>query len=205
MAEDTILTEIERYVLHPKVIDRAIKLALKELRSPAGPVDRERQHLRGELRAIEQELGRLTSALASGAAALTSVVDAVQEREPRRDALKAKLAELEQVRDLSAPDATRLEHQVREKLADWRSLLRGAPQEARQVLRVLLTEKLTFEPTEKDGHRLYRYRGTFTVGALFAGEVCPQLLASHTVPSWNTIYGWLRELALLSESVGSAA
>ena len=84
------------------------------------------------------------------------------------------------VRPHHALDAAQLEQQVREKLADWRSLLRGAPQEARQVLRVLLTEKLKFEPTEKDGRRLYRYRGTFTVGALFTGEVCPQMLASPT-------------------------
>ena len=84
------------------------------------------------------------------------------------------------MRAFSAHDAEQLECQVREKLADWRSLLRGAPQEARQILRVLLTEKLTFEPTKKDGQRLYRYRGTFTVGALFAGEMCPHMLASPT-------------------------
>ena len=190
LAEDTILTEIERYVLHPKVIDRAIMLALTELRSPTGQVDQERARLQGELQAVERELGRLTGALASGAGALASVLDALQERELRRDALKVKLAELEHVRDFGATDATHLERQVREKLADWRSLLRGAPQEARQVLRVLLTDRLTFEPTEKDGHRLYRYRGTFTVGALFAGEVCPQMLASPTglVTRWNRVF-----------------
>ena len=179
LAEDTILTEIESYVLHSKVVDRAIKLALKELRPDASRVGRERAQLRKELETVERELKRLTGALASGTA-LASVLDALREREPRRDTLRIELANLENVRDFSAADGDRLEHQVREKLVNWRALLRGAPQEARQVLRALLADRLTFDPTEKDGRRLYRYRGTFTVGALFAGDMCPQMLASPT-------------------------
>ena len=182
LAEDTILTEIERYVLHPKVVDRAIRLALTELESPAGLVDRERARLQGELQAVERELGRLTGALASGASALASVIEALQDREGRRHTLRTSLAGLEHIPSFSAKDAEQLESMVRDKLADWRALLRGAPQEARQILRALLTERLTFEPTEKDGHRLYRYRGIFTVGALFAGEMCPQMLASPRGP-----------------------
>ncbi len=181
LAEDTILSEIEGYVLHPNVIDRAITLALDELRPDAGRVDQERVRLRKELVTVEQELKRLTSALASGSG-LASVLEALREREPRRDALRVELADVENVREFSAADGARLEHQVREKLSDWRSLLRGAPQEARQVLRVLLTDRLTFEPTKQGGRRLYRYRGTFTVGALFAGDMCPQTLASPTGP-----------------------
>ena len=100
--------------------------------------------------------------------------------EVRGQSSTVELADVENVREFSPADGARLEHQVREKLVDWRALLRGAPQEARQVLRVLLTDRLTFEPTKQDGRRLYRYRGTFTVGALFAGDMCPQMLASPT-------------------------
>ena len=109
---------------------------------------------------------------------MASVLDGLREREPRREALKTRLAELANVRDFSAADGEWLERHVHEKLADWRSLLWDVPQEARHVLRVLLTDRLTFEPTEKDGHRLYRYRGTFTVGALLPARCVPQMLAS---------------------------
>ena len=101
LAEDTILTEIESYVLHSKVVDRAIKLALKELRPDASRVGRERAQLRKELETVEQELKRLTGALASGTA-LASVLEALREREPRRDTLRVELANLENVRDFSA-------------------------------------------------------------------------------------------------------
>ena len=37
-----------------------------------------------------------------------------------------------------------------------------------------------FEATEQNGARTYRYRGTYTIGGLFEGTVCPQTLASPT-------------------------
>ena len=109
-----------------------------------------------------------------------SVLEAIRSREPRREALQTQLTGLEEVRDFRPANTARFERQLRAKLADWRGLLRGAPQAARQVLRALLTERVTFTPTVQGGRRVYRYRGTFTVGALFAGEVCPQMLASPT-------------------------
>ena len=78
-------------------------------------------------------------------------------------------------------------------------------QEARQILRALLQDRIEFTPSERDGHRIYRYRGTFTIGPLLAGVIDPQALAYHTVPSWNQIHAWLRELAILKETVESAA
>jgi hypothetical protein len=37
--------------------------------------------------------------------------------------------------------------------------------QARQILRALLQDRIEFTPGEHAGHRVYRYRGTFSVGA----------------------------------------
>ena len=42
----------------------------------------------------------------------------------------------------------------------------------------------------------YEFEGTGTLAGLLAGVV-PHKLAFPSVPSWNTIHTWLRELALL--------
>jgi len=39
------------------------------------------------------------------------------------------------------------------------------------VFRQLVTGRIGFEPTEADGKRIYRYRGTFTNGGLFEGTI----------------------------------
>ena len=65
-ADDAILEEIEGYVLHPDVIERALALAIDELRPKTGRVEDERGRLRTEIRTVEQELERLTTALATG-------------------------------------------------------------------------------------------------------------------------------------------
>ena len=78
---------------------------------------------------------------------MAPVLDAVRSREDRRTTLQARLAELEDGRAFSPADAEQLERQVKERVGDWRALLRGAPQEARQVLRALIRERVTFTPT----------------------------------------------------------
>lgn len=102
-------------------------------------------------------------------------------------------------------DAARVERELRAKLSDWQGLLRGEVQEARQTLRALLPGRIEFTPAEQDGHRIYRYRGTFSVGPLLAGVIDPQALASLSTPSWNQIMAWLREMAELRESGAVAA
>jgi len=180
-ADDAILEEIEGYVLHPDVIERALALALDELRPKAGRVADERSRLRAAIRRLERELGRLTTAVATGGD-LPSVLSAIQEREHSHADLTERLRRLDQVRDFTAGDAHRVERQMRARLSDWRGLLRGEVQEARQILRALLQDRIEFTPTEQDGQRVYRYRCRFSVGPLLAGVIDPQALASPRGP-----------------------
>jgi hypothetical protein len=43
---------------------------------------------------------------------------------------------------------------------------------------VLAAECVTLTPTERDGERIYAYRGKFSFGGLFDGTIGPHLLAS---------------------------
>ena len=97
------------------------------------------------------------------------------------------LAALEHRPAVTARAGSELKRQVLGKLADWRITLRHQPQEARQVIRQLLADRIGFAPVEQDGARVYRYRGTFTIGGLFEGTICP-LLASLAIPSWNQLH-----------------
>ena len=180
-ADDAILGEIEGYVLHPDVVDRALALALEELRPKAGRVEDERGLLRAEIRRVEQELERLTTALAAGGE-LSSVVRAIQARERVQAGLTERRRSLERVRDFTVGDAAQVERRLRARLSDWRGLLRGDVREARQILRALLQDqdKIEFTPVEQGGQRLYRYRATFNAGALMAGVIDPQAWASPT-------------------------
>ena len=124
LADAAVLTDIERYVLHPRVVRRALTLACQELRPPAGRIERERSSLQRGLHAVDGELSRLTTALASGGD-LSSLVEAIRDREQRRETLAAQLAQLAQVRDLQGQNVADLERRLRAKLANWRELLRA--------------------------------------------------------------------------------
>ena len=77
-------------------------------------------------------------------------------------------------------DRRQVERDLVTKLDDWRGLLRSEVQEARPILRLLVPDRITFEPAEVDGVLGCRYRGVFQLGALFEGLIsgqergCPQ-------------------------------
>ncbi len=198
MTDTSILNEIERYVLHPKVVRRALTLALEELQSTDGRVEQDRSRLRRELRTVEDELARLTEALAFGGD-LRSLIEAIETRERRRDALVGQIGNLEQPRVFEAWNTSGLERTLRAKLADWRTLLRGEVHEARQLLRTLVESRITFTPDRSAG-RVYRYQGRFTLGPFLAGVIDPRAMASLSVPSWNQVLGWLKEMDTLRKA-----
>ena len=100
-------------------------------------------------------------------------------------ALAGRTAALEQEREglgqtaaFTTKSAGQIARQVRENAADWRPTPREEPPAARQVLREIVAARITLDPTERDGARVYAYRGQFTFGGLFAGTICAQSLAS---------------------------
>ena len=66
-------------------------------------------------------------------------------------------------------DRPTIEAEVQAAVANWRGLLNGSLQDARQMLREVLDAPLRFEP---DG-RTYRFSGRVATGRLIAGAVLP--------------------------------
>jgi hypothetical protein len=114
---------------------------------------------------------------------LPSLLSALQQAEDERRRLEAAIAAVRQPVRFTPRTAKDVEQQVLEKLADWRGTLRADTKDARLVLKQLVTDRINFEPTEADGQRTYRYRGTFTNGRLFEGIVGAEMLASPTGPA----------------------
>lgn len=186
-ADDAILTDIERYVLHPKVVSRAIALALDALRPSSQASEQERARLDRELRKVQTEIGNLTAGLAAGGD-LPSLVAALRAAEQRRRSTEAqRVANGHTAVTFTTQMAADLEQQVLAKIAQWRATMRQEAPEARQVLRQLIVDRVSLAPTSRDGERFYTYRGRFTFGGLFEGTMCPQLLASPpgTVHLWT--------------------
>jgi hypothetical protein len=84
-----VLKAIREQVLSPPLINAVIARALDKLYVEK-QVDADRRELAADLRRVNEELARLTNALATGAA-LTSVVEALRERETRKRTIETQL------------------------------------------------------------------------------------------------------------------
>ncbi len=147
-------------------------MALEELQPAAGRVGAERTRLMAARLKVEREIGHIVGFIKQGKrfASLDAELCALEDR---RAALTDQLAGLDRVIDVRF-DRRQLERDLYSKLDDWRGLLRSEVQEARPILRLLVPDRITFEPAEVDGVRGCRYSGVFRLGALFDGIITGQ-------------------------------
>ena len=132
----------------------------------------ERRRLMAERSKREREIGNIVAFVKQGKGSATLETE-LNTLEGRVAALDQQLASLGRVREVRF-DRRRLESDLLGRLEDWRALLRSEVQEARPILRLLLPDRITFEPTEIDGVRGCRYSGVFRLGALFDGLISGQ-------------------------------
>lgn len=186
-----ILATIEREVLHPDVVQRAMRQALGQLNASADTAVPRQTALQAEVAVIDQELTRLAAGVAQGGD-LKVLLEGIRAREQRRRALETELAGLESLRPVSARDLQDIQRDVEGRLADWRGLLLRQVAVSRQILRKLLVGRIVFRRRE-DG--AYEFSGQASLGRLLAGIVCtkagvaPYLKAlrrqvSRRLPGW---------------------
>ena len=101
------------------------------------------------------------------------MLDALRTEQARRIALEADIAHVREPVASSPRDQQRLEHQLRHRAADVRSLLLRQPPQGRDVLRALLVDRMTFTPVIMAGTRGYRFAGHGSYGGLLAGTTWP--------------------------------
>ncbi len=163
--DTAVMEAIERTLLHPTVVERAVAHAESLLQHDRTGDQRAAAEV--ELADIERAISRLTQAIATGGE-LQPLIDAMQAHERKRTEVAARLAALQAPAPKpAAPDVRKALHAY---LADWQGLLRGHVQQAQQILRRLVNGKLTVMP-QADGH--YAFSGVGTVRPLLAGVICP--------------------------------
>jgi hypothetical protein len=112
-----ILNTLEQSVLDPTIIVTAVEKAIQTLKEPTVDLDTRRDTLKKELTHIDNELARLTMAIAGGGP-LATLLAAVKDREGRRSHLLAELASIEAA-GLAEFDPAAIEQELRSYLADW--------------------------------------------------------------------------------------
>jgi site-specific DNA recombinase len=168
LTNEAVLKTVEQDILHPEVVRRAMSLVISEMNAPADTVVPHRTAVQAELTVLEQELSRLTAAVAQGGD-LKPLLGGIQAREQRRLALQTELAGLEGLRPVDARDLQELQRQVEVRLTDWQGLLRRQVTVSRQILRKLLVGRIVFRQRE-DG--VYEFSGQASLGRVVAGIVC---------------------------------
>jgi len=103
-----------------------------------------RNELRRAVDQMQSELERLTAAVVAGGEVVT-LVQAMKDRERRRDVLQRDLAALDRPRN-APTEAHAIRALLNERIAEWRGLLRKHAPVARQMLRKLTTDRILFTP-----------------------------------------------------------
>jgi site-specific DNA recombinase len=173
---DAILAAVEREVLHPEVVQRAMRRAIDELNAPSDTVVPRRTALQAELGVLEQELSRLAAAVAHGGD-LKPLLEGIQARELRRKALETELAGLAGLQPVTTRDLQQIQQDVEARLADWRGLLRRHVAQSRQILKKLLVGRIVFRRRD-DG--VYEFSGQASLGRTIAGLACTKAVVAPT-------------------------
>ncbi len=167
VVDAAVLEELGGRLLAPERIAAAVRLAAARLTAAPESGRPRRSRLKRELRDLDQELARYAEAIAT-AGPLPSLLEALQSRERRRAALEGELGQLDALeRTAAVVDDVAVTAELRALCAEWRALLEEDPPIAQQIVRKLLTERLTVERTPAG----IRLTGMATFGPMMAGIV----------------------------------
>ena len=173
---ETAVLETVAAQLDPQVVAAAVAEARRTLEETARHRAERRLALEHELRLVRAREQRLAEAIAQGREpdrTPDAVLDALRTEQARRIALEADIAHVREPVAGSPRDQQRLEHQLRHRAADVRSLLLRQLPQGREVLRALLVDRMTFTPVITAGTRGYRFAGNGSYGGLLAGTTWP--------------------------------
>lgn len=158
-AEAAVLASIQHTLLNPDVIEEAIRRAAARLTSDDDSAEKTRR----ELWQLETELARLADAVAAGGD-VPALVEAIRNREERRRALQQQLLK---ATPTPAPAVREVVADLRARVQDWQSVLRGSVPEARAVIRLLIVDRLTMDPVQEG----YRFSGKGSFQSVVEGAI----------------------------------
>lgn len=160
--------------LAPETVKEAIQGAVALLTAQQAEAASQRGALTAELASVEARTRRLVDALAEGDEGVQAIRARLREETSKRDRLTAEIERLEQV---PVPDVGKLLAAVEERARDVRGVLARHPQQARQVIRLLLgDERWDAAPLDGPEGSGYHFKATGDYRRLMSRE-----LASITV------------------------
>ena len=167
-------------ITDPDLVEAVVVRALEQVGPAREEASRRRGRLEASLGEVEQEITRLSDAIASGGQ-LAGLLAAVKAREDRRDALRAELQGVRRVEQSGHVDKSVLATLIRQRVDEWRSLLTRQTAHARQLLRKLVDGPMIFTPQPGESST-WEFTATARIDRLLAGIVVATSVASPTGP-----------------------
>src|SRR4029450_894306 len=152
VADVAVSDILQAEVLKPRIVERALDLAVETLQHATGDESRV-SGLERQLARLDRELANLAETAARGGA-VPAILDLLTRRDQERRRVAADLARLTSSATRALPGTKALHARLREFLNDWRDLLQANTPQARSVLDCVLTDRIRFEPD--DDQRQYR-------------------------------------------------
>ena len=178
-SDRAVLEFFERKVLCPAIIVAAVSKAVRQLTPSQESVSGQKVALRAKLTALEEELTRLTTAVARGGN-LPTLIEAIKERELEQKGVRGVMARLEGMVQVGLLDHSSLQRDLENRLKDWHGLASRQVTHARQILKKLLIGRIRFDPKTDGAQRFYEFSGKATIEKVIAGSVCTKALVSPT-------------------------
>ena len=169
--DSDVLATVERDVLTADVMDAVVRRAVELERAHPDEAAGQRETVRGRLRQLDAEHGRFMEAVRQWGP-MASLGAELRTLELRRAELLAQLEHLDGLEKAAGSwDAQSLAGDFATMFGEWQALLRGAPVQARQILRKVITGRLRMVPEIRDDGRFYRWTGQASYGRLLAGLI----------------------------------
>lgn len=138
--DDALLEKVESRLLSADVFEEIVETTIADLRQD--------EHARGSLErervTLERELANLTQVIAGGATDVQTLLREMRRREDRIREIRQALS----TPVLSTRELTRL---IGQHLAEWKTLLRTAPRDGNEILRILLRGEIRLAHPTRTG------------------------------------------------------
>ncbi len=177
--DEALLTSLEAQLLHPEVVQRALREAVAHLSAAPALQPARIEAARAEVVRVTAQLRRLTDAVVLGGE-LPTLVAEMKILERRRAALQAQIQQLEHGEGVNAADLLAVEPELLVRLADWRGLFRRHVREARQMLGHLLVGRVIFTPKATGPEWEVEYAAEASLSGLVSGSLGPKAVVAPT-------------------------
>jgi site-specific DNA recombinase len=163
-ADRAFLDVLERECLTPERFRVALQAGVERVRQQLRADPDRAKHLERERTSLAKKLDRWADAVGDGA---DIYKQKIREADARLKEIDGELARLTAAPSVSSLDLKAMEREIAAQLRRFADLLTGNVPRARQLLKKLLADRVTFRPvTLSNGSRTYSFRGELSYGAL---------------------------------------